>query len=197
MLMEGAPLEAIDHAMTAWGFPVGPFTLLDEVGLDVAVKAAGVMHEAFGARLAPGADLAGLVAGGRLGRKNGRGFYLYKDGKKAGVDESVYAALKVANGAAPSGDTIAERLAFTMLNEAARALGEGVVRSARDGDIGAIFGIGFPPFRGGPFRALDAIGAAQAVEILEHLSRNCGDRFAPAPVLADLARRGERFHPTV
>jgi len=196
LLMEGASIDAIDCAMTGWGFPVGPFTLLDEVGLDVAVKAAGVMHEAFGARLAPGADLASLVAGGRLGRKNARGFYLYKDGKKAGVDESVYAALKVTKGTAPSAETIAERLAYTMLNEAARALGEGVVRSARDGDIGAIFGIGFPPFRGGPFRALDAIGAAQAVGILERFTSNYGDRFAPAPLLADLARRGGRFHPT-
>jgi 3-hydroxyacyl-CoA dehydrogenase/enoyl-CoA hydratase/3-hydroxybutyryl-CoA epimerase len=196
LLMEGAPIDAIDRAMTGWGFPVGPFTLLDEVGLDVAVKAARVMHEAFGARLAPGADLAGLVAGGRLGRKNARGFYAYRDGKKAGVDQTVYAALKVTKGAAPSAAAIVERLAFTMLNEAARALGEDVVRSARDGDIGAIFGIGFPPFRGGPFRALDAIGAAQAVGILEHLAGNCGDRFAPAPILADLARRGGHFHST-
>ena len=93
LLSAGAPVDAIDRAMTAWGFPVGPFTLLDEVGLDVAVKAAGVMQEAFGARLAPGADLAGLVTGGRLGRKNSRGFYIYRDGKKTGVDESVYAAL--------------------------------------------------------------------------------------------------------
>jgi 3-hydroxyacyl-CoA dehydrogenase / enoyl-CoA hydratase / 3-hydroxybutyryl-CoA epimerase len=196
VLMEGAPIDVIDRAMTDWGFPVGPFTLLDEVGLDVAVKAAGVMHEAFGARLAPGADLAGLVAAGRLGRKNGRGFYAYRKGKKSGVDRSVYAALKVTRGAAPATAVIAERLAYTMLNEAARALGEGVVRSARDGDIGAIFGIGFPPFRGGPFRALDAIGAAKAVEILERLTMNYGDRFAPAPGLADLARRGGRYHST-
>jgi 3-hydroxyacyl-CoA dehydrogenase/enoyl-CoA hydratase/3-hydroxybutyryl-CoA epimerase len=136
------------------------------------------------------------VAGGRLGRKNARGFYLYRDGKKTGVDESVYAALKVTRGTVPAAATVVERLAFTMLNEAARALGEGVVRSARDGDIGAIFGIGFPPFRGGPFRALDAVGAAQAVGILDRLVGNYGDRFAPAPILAEHARRGGRFHPT-
>jgi 3-hydroxyacyl-CoA dehydrogenase/enoyl-CoA hydratase/3-hydroxybutyryl-CoA epimerase len=194
LLSEGAPVGAVDRAMTGWGFPVGPFTLLDEVGLDVAVKAAGVMHQAFGARLAPGADLAGLVAAGRLGRKNGHGFYAYRNGKKAGVDESVYAALQVTPGRAPSSDAIAERLAFAMLNEAARALGEGVVRSARDGDIGAIFGMGFPPFRGGPFRALDVTGAAQAVTILERLAGKYGDRFTPAPILADLAQRGGRFH---
>jgi 3-hydroxyacyl-CoA dehydrogenase/enoyl-CoA hydratase/3-hydroxybutyryl-CoA epimerase len=162
----------------------------------VAVKAGGVMHAAFGARLAPGADLAGLVASGRLGRKNARGFYVYKGGKKVGVDASVYGALRVARRAAPPAEAMAERLAFTMLNESARALGEGVVRSARDGDIGAIFGIGFPPFRGGPFRALDAVGSRQAVGILERLAADYGDRFAPAPNLADLARRGGRFHST-
>jgi len=87
-----------------------------------------------------------------------------------------------------------ERLAFAMLNEAARVLEEGVVRSPRDGDIGAIFGLGFPPFRGGPFRALDAIGPEKAVAILERLIGDFGERFTPAPLLADVARRGGRFH---
>jgi 3-hydroxyacyl-CoA dehydrogenase/enoyl-CoA hydratase/3-hydroxybutyryl-CoA epimerase len=71
-----------------------------------------------------------------------------------------------------------------------------VVRSPRDGDIGAVFGIGFPPFRGGPFRALDSMGPAKAVEILERLAVDCGDRFVPAPILVDLARRGGRFYTT-
>jgi len=86
------------------------------------------------------------------------------------------------------------RLVFAMLNEAAHALGEGVVRSARDGDIGAIFGIGFPPFRGGPLRTLDTIGAAAAVTILAQLAVKHGPRFTPAPRLVELARTGGRFH---
>jgi 3-hydroxyacyl-CoA dehydrogenase/enoyl-CoA hydratase/3-hydroxybutyryl-CoA epimerase len=194
LLTEGVPIETLDRAMTAWGLPVGPITLLDEIGLDVAVNAGAVMHEAFGERLAPAANIAALVADGRLGRKNRRGFLRYVQGKKAGVDRTVYGLLGITPGPAPAVDVVTDRLAFAMLNEAARALEEGVVRSPRDGDIGAIFGIGFPPFRGGPFRALDAMGAAQAIAVLERLAGDCGDRFTPAPILADLARRGGRFH---
>jgi 3-hydroxyacyl-CoA dehydrogenase/enoyl-CoA hydratase/3-hydroxybutyryl-CoA epimerase len=195
LLAEGVPIEAVDRAMTRWGFPVGPVTLLDEVGLDVAVKAAGVMLDAFGGRLKPRIDVKALVADGRLGRKNGRGFFLYRGGKKAGVDPTAYAVLGVTPGVAPAEEQVAERLAFAMLNEAARAFEEGVVRLPRDGDIGAIFGIGFPPFRGGPFRALDALGARAAVETLERLSAAHGDRFLPAASLVEQARRGGRFHP--
>ncbi len=196
LLTERVPIEAIDGAMTAWGFPVGPITLLDEVGLDVAHKAGLVMHDALGARLAPAFDLGALVAGGRLGRKNGKGFFRYRNGKKAGADPTVYEALHLIPGEAPPAERIAERLAYAMLNEAARALEEEVVRSPRDGDVGALFGIGFPAFRGGPFRALDAAGPGQAVAILERFAADYGDRFAPAPLLADLARRGGRFYPT-
>ncbi len=194
LLVEGVPIDAVDGAMTRWGFPVGPVTLLDEVGLDVAAKAAAVMQEAFGERLKPRLDLSALVADRRLGRKNGRGFFFYRRGKRAGVDPTAGALLGLAPAAAPVSGDVAERLAFVMLNEAVRALEEGVIRSPRDGDIGAIFGIGFPPFRGGPFRALDAMGARTAVETLERLAAAHGDRFRPAAALADQARRGSRFY---
>jgi len=196
LVREGVPIEAIDAAMTAWGFPVGPITLLDEVGLDVAHHAGAVMHEALGERLAPALDLGALAAQGRLGRKGGKGFFRYRDGRKRGVDPTVYEAIGVAPGAAPPAEALAERLAYAMLNEAALALQEEIVRSPRDGDVGALFGIGFPAFRGGPFRALDAVGAAGAVQILERFTMEYGDRFAPAPLLVDLAREGGRFHPT-
>jgi 3-hydroxyacyl-CoA dehydrogenase/enoyl-CoA hydratase/3-hydroxybutyryl-CoA epimerase len=197
LLVEGVPIETVDRAMTTWGFPVGPITLLDEVGLDVAAKAGSVMHEAFGERLRQALDLGTLVADQRLGRKNGRGLFLYRDGKKAGVDVTAYRLL----GLVPmpgSGDehAVAERLAFAMLNEAARALEEGVVRQPRDGDIGALFGIGFPAFRGGPFRALDALGAQAAVATLERLAAAHGDRFAPAAALVEQAAHGGRFYPS-
>lgn len=194
LLGEGVPIEAIDRAMTRWGFPVGPVTLLDEVGLDVAAQAGRVMHEAFGERLKPALRLEALVAEGRLGRKNGRGFFRYREGKRLAVDEGVYATLGVRTGPSPGEEAIAERLVFAMLNEAARALEEGVIRCPRDGDIGALFGIGFPPFRGGPYRELDALGAAAAVERLERLAARYGPRFAPAPTLVDQAERGGRFH---
>jgi 3-hydroxyacyl-CoA dehydrogenase/enoyl-CoA hydratase/3-hydroxybutyryl-CoA epimerase len=195
LLAEEVPVEAVDRAMTRWGFPVGPITLLDEVGLDVAVKAGAVMFEAFGDRLKPGLSIAVLVADGRLGRKNGRGFFVYRGGKKGGVDPSVYAVLGLTPGAALPEDRIAERLVFAMLNEAARALEEGVVSSPRDGDIAAIFGIGYPPFRGGPFRTLDAMGARAAVETLHRLAAAHGDRFLPAASLSEQSRRGGTFHP--
>jgi len=196
LLFEGAPVEALDRALTEWGFPVGPLALLDEVGLDVAVKAGGVMHEALGDRLAPAADLTVLVRAGRIGRKSGRGLYRYERGRRGKPDPDVHSAL----GAAPSRPMprplLVERLVFAMLNEAVLALGEGVIRSPRDGDVGAILGLAFPPFRGGPFRAMDAMGLDHAVSILERLAGDYGDHFAPAPLLADLARRGGRFYPT-
>jgi 3-hydroxyacyl-CoA dehydrogenase/enoyl-CoA hydratase/3-hydroxybutyryl-CoA epimerase len=195
LLAEGVPVEAVDRAMTHWGFPVGPVTLLDEVGLDVAVKAGEVMFAAFGERLKPRISLGALVADGRLGRKNGRGFFVYRRGRKGDVDPGAYAALGVTPGAGPPEAQTAERLVFAMLNEAARALEEGVVGAPRDGDVGAIFGIGFPPFRGGPFRTLDALGARAAVETLERLAAAHGDRFLPAASLVEQGRRGGKFYP--
>jgi 3-hydroxyacyl-CoA dehydrogenase/enoyl-CoA hydratase/3-hydroxybutyryl-CoA epimerase len=195
LLAAGTPIEALDRAMTAWGFPVGPVTLLDEVGLDVAVKAGGVMHAAFGDRLAPAIRMDALVEAGRLGRKNGKGFYAYERGRKQGVADEVYGILGLARGSGPGTRAVTERLTLAMLNEAARALEDGVVRSPRDGDIGAIYGIGYPPFRGGPFRTLDALGATTVVGQLERLAAELGPRFAPAGILADQARAGGRFYP--
>ena len=195
LLKEGAPIEAVDVAMTRWGFPVGPVTLMDEVGLDVAVKAAGVMRAALGERLTPAIDIDKLVKSGRLGRKNGRGIFRYENGKKAGPDEEVYGVLGITRGQAPPEADIVERLTLIMMNEAVRALEEGVIRQPRDGDIGSIFGFGYPPFRGGPFRTLDAMGTTHALQVLERLAAAHGPRFAPAAMLADLGRRGGRFYP--
>ncbi|MBW8839833.1 MAG: fatty acid oxidation complex subunit alpha FadJ, partial [Gemmatimonadetes bacterium] len=161
LVEEGVPIELVDRSMTEWGFPVGPVALLDEVGLDVAQKAAKVMQEAFGERMRPGAGLERLLQAGRLGRKNGRGFYRYKDGHKTGVDDGIYGLLNVKPSDSADPETVRRRLVYAMLNEAAAACGEGVIRSARDGDIGAIYGIGFPAFRGGPLRMIDDLGAAR------------------------------------
>ena len=196
LLVEGAAIEVIDRAMTRWGFPVGPVTLLDEVGLDVAAKAGGVMHRAFGERLSQAFDLGTLVADGRLGRKNGRGFFAYRKGRKAGVDPTAYRVLGLTPGGARTDeDAVADRLVFAMLNEAARALEDQVVRQPRDGDVGALFGIGFPAFRGGPFRTLDALGARAAVDTLARLASLHGDRFLPAASLVDQAEHGGRYYP--
>ena len=195
LLAEGASIEAIDEMAVRFGFPVGPVTLLDEVGLDVAEKVAHVMVAAYGDRLQPTAGVAALVKAGRLGRKSGRGFYIYKGGKKRGVDPAVYELLGVHPNGGPRPAEILQRLVLGILNEAARAVGEGVVRSPRDGDIGAIFGFGFPPFRGGPLRHADDLGAARLVADLERLAERLGPRFAPCEVLQDLARRDAKFYP--
>lgn len=196
LLSEGVPVEKIDKALTDWGYPVGPITLLDEVGIDVGEKVGKIMLEAFGDRMVPPAGMEKLVADKRFGRKNGRGFYLYgkkKKGKKE-VDESVYQVLGVEPKADLPAHEIAERLALQMVNEAALCFGEGILRSARDGDIGAIFGLGFPPFRGGPFRYVDTVGALEIVRRMERHEKKHGRRFTLAPVLVEMARSGATFH---
>lgn len=193
LVAEGVDVQEIDRRMKRYGFPVGPITLLDEVGLDVGLKASHVLHEAFGERMAPVAGLAALVGAGRLGRKSGRGFYRYEGGRRRGVDASVREIL--GGGAAPAPADIEDRLVYAMLNEAALAVEAGVVRTPRDGDIAAIFGIGFPPFRGGPLRELDRVGAVRVVETLHRLEAKYGSRFTPAPALVQQAGQGSRFYP--
>ena len=198
LLSEGVPVEELDAALMDWGYPVGPVTLLDEVGIDVGEKVGKIMLGAFGDRMSPPPGMEKLVAEQRFGRKNARGFYLYGDTKKTKkkrVDQSVYAVLGVTPkpGATPKHE-IAERCALAMVNEAALCFGEGILRSARDGDIGAIFGLGFPPFRGGPFRYVDAVGALDIVRRLERYEKQHGKRFAPAPVLVEMAQVGGTFH---
>jgi 3-hydroxyacyl-CoA dehydrogenase/enoyl-CoA hydratase/3-hydroxybutyryl-CoA epimerase len=196
MLEEGASVEGLDRSMTAFGFPVGPLTLLDEVGVDVGAKVARVVHEAFGARMAPPPSMEKLLADGRLGRKARRGFYTY-DGRTKRVDGSVYTLLP--GGAARKPVQAAEaqeRLVSAFLNECVLCLQEGILRSPRDGDVGAIFGLGFPPFLGGPFRHLDRLGARLVLERMERLRAHHGERFRPAPMLLDLAREGRTFHAT-
>ena len=195
LLIEGADVGAVDTALRGYGFPVGPFQLLDEVGIDVGEKVSHVLHDAFGDRMTPPQTMAALVKEGRLGRKAKKGFYRY-DVKGKPVDPSVYAALPGGATRVPfPEDELRERPVLLFLNEAIRCLEEGILRSPRDGDIGAVFGLGFPPFRGGPFRAADAMGPPELLRRLEHWRERKGARFEPAPLLRRMAERGERFHP--
>jgi 3-hydroxyacyl-CoA dehydrogenase / enoyl-CoA hydratase / 3-hydroxybutyryl-CoA epimerase len=199
ILLEGAAVEDIDAALTSFGMPVGPITLLDEVGIDVGAKVAKILHHAFGERMATPKALETVIADGRLGRKSKKGFYVYGDekkGKKKEVDPTVYALLPGGGQRKKaSRDEIAERVVLQLVNEAIRCLGEGILRSPRDGDIGAIFGLGFPPFLGGPFRYADAVGAKTLHERMERWHDKFGERFEPAPLLAEHAQTGERFYP--
>ncbi len=194
LLSDGATIEEIDKAMVAWGFPVGPVTLSDEVGIDVGAKIGKILEKAFGERMAAPPAFASLLADDRRGRKNGRGFYTYEDGKKGDVDETIYAVLGVTpRPGTVSRDEIQARLSLQMVNESVRCLEDGILRSPRDGDIGAVMGLGFPPFRGGPFRWVDEVGVGTVVEQLQELTAAHGDRFAPAPLLVAMGEKDESF----
>jgi 3-hydroxyacyl-CoA dehydrogenase/enoyl-CoA hydratase/3-hydroxybutyryl-CoA epimerase len=197
LLDEGVAVDTIDRALVEFGFPVGPITLIDEVGLDIAGKSGAIMLEAFGNRMAPSQSLVRVVAAGRSGRKGKKGFYRYDEtGKKRGVDPSVYELLPTGQRRTeiPS-DEIQRRCVLAMVNEAVRCLQDGILRSSRDGDVGAVFGIGFPPFRGGPFRYVDSLGTERVVRALEGLNSDRAPRFAPAQLLIEMARAGRRFYP--
>jgi 3-hydroxyacyl-CoA dehydrogenase/enoyl-CoA hydratase/3-hydroxybutyryl-CoA epimerase len=199
VLAEGVPVEAIDDAMVDWGWPVGPIQLLDEVGIDVAAHVGKIVHDAFGDRLVPPGTMESLVADDRKGRKNGKGFYRYdkdamKDGKRQ-VDSTVYKALGIEPKSRLPAEEIQVRCSLQFVNEALLCFGEGLLRSPRDGDIGAIFGLGFPPFRGGPFRYTDGIGAGEILRRIRGYEDRFGKRWSPAPVLVEMAKKGERFYP--
>ena len=212
LLDQGVAVDIIDKALVDFGFPVGPVTLIDEVGLDVATKAGKIMAESYPDRMQPARSIQAVVAAGRYGRKSKKGFYTYdKEGKKGDVDPSVY-GIFLAPGNIPLAPSITpapadvparsdmpavqiqQRTVLSMLNEAARCLSDGIIRSARDGDVGAVFGIGFPPFRGGPFRYMDTLGVKIVVQRLEDLNARFSGRFEPAELLLDMARRNQSFY---
>jgi len=200
ILAEGIKIEDIDGAMRRWGWPVGPITLLDEVGIDIAAHVGPIMVEAFGERMRPPPTMEKLVADNRKGRKNERGFYLYgeaakKKGKGKHVDASVYEVLGIEPKNKMAPEEIQMRCSLQFVNEALRCYGDGILRTVRDGDIGAIFGLGFPPFRGGPFRYVDAVGASEVLKRIEGYHQKLGTRWEPAPVLVEMAKSGKRFHP--
>jgi len=196
LLLSGEPIEKIDKALVNYGFPVGPMQLLDEVGIDVGAKIGPILQAELGERFAAPEAFDKLLADGRLGKKASKGFYLYdtknaKTGKGSKqVDESIYALLNIKPQGKLSAQEIAKRCTYMMLNEAIRCLDEGIVRNARDGDIGAIFGIGFPPFIGGPFRLVDDIGAVQLVNQLNEWSSQHGERYTPCDALVKMAEQG-------
>ncbi len=195
LLADGASVESIDRALVAFGMPMGPLRLLDEVGLDVAHHVSGILYEAFGDRMQPAPALERLPETRRLGRKGGLGFYTYQGGREQQVDAAIYAALGLpAQRREIPRATIQERCVLVMVNEAARVLAEGIVRDAGDVDLGLITGTGFPPFRGGLLRYADTLGIATVLEKLESYARELGPRFEPAPLIRERAAAGSRFY---
>lgn len=195
LLLEGQSVEHLDRALVQFGFPVGPITLLDEVGIDVGAKISPILEKELGERFKAPTAFDKLLADDRKGRKNGKGFYQYGGkSKKKLVDETVYTVLGLTPSSTGDMKELAQRCVVQMLNEAVRCLEEGIIASARDGDIGAIFGIGFPPFLGGPFRYIDTLGADKLVETLNQYVNVYGERFKPCDRLVEMAASGGRFH---
>ena len=195
LVKEGCAIEDVDRVMTEFGMPVGPLALLDDVGLDVAVKAGEVLQAAFPARMKAGGDEA-LVAAGRLGRKNEAGFYDYKDGKRGDPSDDAYAALGVARpkmSLLPAVE-MENRLVLAMINESAFCLMDHIVLSPEKLDLAMIFGTGFPPFRGGPLRYADEMGLVRVLATLEDLAARVGSRYEPAPLLHEMSTAGAKFH---
>jgi 3-hydroxyacyl-CoA dehydrogenase/enoyl-CoA hydratase/3-hydroxybutyryl-CoA epimerase len=201
LLLAGEPIDKLDKALVDFGFPVGPMQLLDEVGIDVGAKIGPILQAELGERFAAPSAFDKLLDDGRLGKKASKGFYLYGKHVKKGlkskgkqVDEGIYTLLKIKPAGILSADEIAKRCLYMMLNEAARCVDEGIVRNARDGDIGAIFGIGFPPFLGGPLRYIDNIGAQSLVAQLSQWAQQYGERYTPCEALVAMAENGTRYY---
>ncbi|MFP4598814.1 MAG: 3-hydroxyacyl-CoA dehydrogenase NAD-binding domain-containing protein [Persicimonas sp.] len=195
ILQEGASIEDIDRAMTDWGFPVGPMKLVDEVGMDVALKAAKTLQEAFEERWDAPTALKAVAADGRKGRKNKKGFYDYEGSRGKKVDETVYDLLPGGRDRKPTDhQIIQQRCWMAMLNECAYCLQEDIVMHPRDIDIGVIFGLGFPPFRGGILRHADAQGLPNVAGQMIRLAEQFGDRLRPADIIVEKAEKNESFY---
>jgi 3-hydroxyacyl-CoA dehydrogenase / enoyl-CoA hydratase / 3-hydroxybutyryl-CoA epimerase / enoyl-CoA isomerase len=201
LLSEGASISSVERAAKEFGMPMGPITLYDVVGLDVAVHAGRTMVAAFPDRVVPSKIIERLFELGRLGQKVGRGFFDYgpsKGGKPPRGTESAEVAKVINECSLPqprkfSTDEITDRLFLPMLVEATRVLEDGLVRDVRDVDLALVYGIGFPPFRGGLFFWADQVGVAKIVEKLRTYAA-LGKRFEPTAMLEKLAASNSKFY---
>lgn len=198
LLLEGAEIETVEAAATRFGMALGPLRLLDEIGLDTALRAGMVLFSAFPNRIAASPLLVGMVKRGRLGRKTGAGFFRYAgpgDERCLGVDPQALGLIRewLRRSAPPPRELITARLFLPMLLEATRVLEEGRVASPRDVDLAVILGLGFPAARGGLLYWADMLGPRQVLARLGML-RSLGARAEPTAVLLDMARCGGRFY---
>jgi len=199
LLEEGASIESIDAAAADWGMPMGPLTLLDTVGLDVAWHAGSFLHQAFPDRARPSSVLPALMAAGRLGHKSGGGFYDYRDGQRR-PQPSAAAAEAIAGcrrgDRRHDAEEMLDRMLLPMLLEAARVVEDGVAAEPSVVDLALIYGIGFPPFQGGLFYWADAQGVDRLRKRLAPLAA-LGGRFVPSPYFRERLESGQPFYPSL
>ena len=198
LLEQGAGIIALDKAMQYFGYPVGPITLMDEIGIDVGAHVGKVLSPLFKNRgVEPSTLSQRLFEAGIKGRKSKKGFYDYsvkRKGKKKQINREVLKVLGNVKRQRFDWEEIQSRLSMVMVNEAAYCLEEGILNEPRDGDLGAILGLGFPPFLGGPFRYIDTLGAKKVLSALEELYQKHGNRFVPAQILKDYAAKDKTFY---
>lgn len=193
LMQEGMSVEVVDKAyVKTFGMPMGPFALMDEVGLDVCIKVLKIFKKSFGERIQMAPCMEALEKTGRLGKKNGKGFYTYsEDGKRGDVDQSIYGALGLGQPTNPLDEKeCLERGVFAMVNECSRALVEDkIVETPNEVDLAMIMGTGFPPFRGGLLKYADSVTVPYIVKQLEqYSSQRKAPRLAPAPQLKATAK---------
>ncbi len=189
----GADPVAVDEALLDFGMPMGPFELLDEVGLDIAAHAADSLQAAYGERMTKSDSLSALIEAGELGKKTGRGIYLWNPGKRDRLvkgDRNPRFS-RPTGGKRPDAHLAAhemiDRCVLAMLAEAARCLEEDVVATRGELDLATVFGMGFAPFRGGLWSYAEARGLADVRKRLEELARS--------PAVAERTGGAERFSP--
>ncbi len=190
MLEENVSIERVDKVMSKYGLPIGPFTLADEVGIDVCYKVAKILKDAYGDRVKLSELLRVIYEDKKLlGKKAGKGFYIH-EGKDKTLNKDI-----AGSGANSIGDQeIIDRCILIMVNEAAMCLEEGIIEKPEYLDMAMIMGTGFPPFRGGLCRYADAVGIANVVTRLNELESKYGKRFKPAKLLVELGKEGGKFY---
>ncbi len=193
LLEEGVPPQLIEKAATDFGMPMGPFTLLDEIGLDIGSKVTHVLYEALGERLAPPPLMQKLEVLKLLGKKGGKGFYLYEDGKRTEFNPDVLTIIDAPTNKKYPGE-IQDRLFLIMLNEATRCLQERVVSEPALLDLAMIFGTGFPPYRGGILRYADHLGLKIVHQKLAFLSQIAGINYAPTDIILEKVATNTNFY---
>jgi 3-hydroxyacyl-CoA dehydrogenase/enoyl-CoA hydratase/3-hydroxybutyryl-CoA epimerase len=198
LLNEGMSIDVVDKAFVEeFGMPMGPFALMDEVGIDVCIKVLKIFKKAFGARIEIADCLIALEKTDRLGRKNNKGFYLYSsDGQRGKVDVEIYSILGLKEPTNPhTTKECIERGIFMMVNECSLAMYEDrIVESPQEVDLAMIMGTGFPPFRGGLLKYADSLGTEYIVDQLEFYGQQKGIRLKPNTPLRDMAKTKRKFY---